>query len=192
MSSLVAEPAGPADRFAALSRAARRGRGALLPLLVGAVATGLAWFRLLPGARNTLWAEDAAVFLTQRLHSGPLVSLVLPYDGYQQLVPRLLTDLATAVPVPDYARMVTLLCCLVVGLAAAGAAVWTREALQHPATRVLFALVPVLTPSSPSRSSATPRTSTRSCCSSFRCCCSSDRAAPAAHCCRRSSRSSSR
>lgn len=146
MSSLVAEPAGPADRSAALSRAARRGRGALLPLLVGAVATGLAWFRLLPGARNTLWAEDAAVFLTQRLHSGPLVSLVLPYDGYQQLVPRLLTDVATAAPVADYARTLTLLCCLVVGLAAAGAVVWTREALQHPAARVLFALVPVLTP----------------------------------------------
>lgn len=120
--------------------------GAALPVLVGVVATAVAWVRLPPAVRDTLWAEDAALFLAQRLRLGPIASLVQPYDGYQHLVPRLLTDLASATPVADYAHTVTVLCCLVVGLVAAATVVWSRDVLRHPATRVLFALVPVLTP----------------------------------------------
>lgn len=118
----------------------------LLPVVVGVIAAAIAWFRLPAAARDTLWAEDAGLFLEQRLQLGPIASLVHPYDGYQHLVPRLLTDVAAALPVADYARGVTALCCLVVGLVAAATMVFARGAVRNTLVRALFSLVPALTP----------------------------------------------
>lgn len=141
VSTASAVPA-PTTRTVAVPRWASH----TLPVLVGLVAAVVAWLRLPAGARDTLWAEDSALFLQQRLQLGPFASLVHPYDGYQHLVPRLLTDVATALPVADYARAVTALCCIVVGLVAAATVAFSRAVLPNPVTRSLFALVPVLTP----------------------------------------------
>ncbi|WP_267423834.1 MULTISPECIES: hypothetical protein [unclassified Curtobacterium] len=118
----------------------------VLPVVVGLLAAAIAWCRLPAGARDTLWAEDAAVFLTQRLQLGPFASLVHPYDGYQHLVPRLVAEVAAALPAESYARTVTALCCVVVGLVAAATMVFARGTIRTTAVRAVFALVPALTP----------------------------------------------
>jgi hypothetical protein len=123
-----------------------RAAAVVLPVVVGLLAAAIAWFRLPAGARDTLWAEDAAVFLTQRLQLGPFASLVHPYDGYQHLVPRLIAEVAAALPAESYARTVTALCCAVVGLVAAATMVFARGTIRTTAVRAVFALVPALTP----------------------------------------------
>ncbi|WIJ44212.1 hypothetical protein [Curtobacterium citreum] len=117
-----------------------------LAVLVGVIAATLAWARLPASARDTLWAEDSALFLQQRVEAGPLATVFRPYDGYLHLVPRLMTDLATALPVEDYARTVTALSCLVVGIVAALTVWFVAPIARHPMTRAAFALVPALTP----------------------------------------------
>jgi hypothetical protein len=147
MSSAAVAPLGGARQDGgAVSRFRVRSAGVLLPLSVGLLAAAIAWFRLPGGARDTLWAEDAAVFLTQRLQLGPFASLVHPYDGYQHLVPRLIADLATALPAASYASTVTALCSVVVGLVAAATMVFARETIQTTVVRAVFSLVPALTP----------------------------------------------
>jgi len=123
-----------------------RAAGVALPVVVGLLAAAVAWFRLPAGARDTLWAEDAAVFLTQRLQLGPFASLARPYDGYLHLVPRLVADIAATLPPEVYARTVTALCCVVVGLVAAATMVFARGTVRTTAVRAVFALVPALTP----------------------------------------------
>jgi hypothetical protein len=122
--------------------------GAVLPVLVGVSATGVAWVRLQPAVRDALPAEDGTLFLPQLRRRGPIASRVQPDDGYQHLVPRALTDLAAATPVPDDAHTVTVLCCRGDGLVAAVTVVWSRDVLLlllvRPRTRrasVLSAVV---------------------------------------------------
>lgn len=59
-------------------------------------------------ATQTLWAEDGVIFYAQALSKPFLRSLVTAYNGYDQLVPRLVIQLARAFPVRDVPTVVAL------------------------------------------------------------------------------------
>lgn len=80
--------------------AAVTARGALLALVavvVGAVASLLRQ----PGvpAVDTLWGEDGTIFLQQALSTSPWEALQTVYAGYLHVLPRLVTEAVTALPV---------------------------------------------------------------------------------------------
>ena len=110
----------------------------------------LTWHRLGTVTRGTAWAEDAGRFLAERLALGPIRTLWHPYDGYQHLVPRVLTDIAVALqPIDRYAVTVAGLSCLVVGFVAACVFVLAREVVRPWPLRVLLAAVPAFVPLGP-------------------------------------------
>jgi hypothetical protein len=122
---------------------------------VGAAVTGLVvtvvvWARLSPLSRDTVWGEDSEYFLQQRLVDGPLRTIWRPYAGYEQVVPRLVTDLAVVVqPIERYAVVVTALCCLVTGLIGAAVVVLARDVVPQWPLRVLLGVVPAIVPTAP-------------------------------------------
>jgi hypothetical protein len=61
----------------------------LYALALFVIGTGVAFFRLPPGSRNVLWAEDGGVFLSSALAHPPLAGLFVPYAGYMHAFPRL-------------------------------------------------------------------------------------------------------
>ncbi|WP_156364479.1 hypothetical protein [Curtobacterium sp. Leaf261] len=138
----------------ARSRAEVRQRTGRLPvagvgiaMLVGLVTVVLGWFRLPAITRDTMWAEDVRLFLHQRIVLGPWASLVQPYDGYQHLVPRILTDTAVLVaPIERYAMTVTLLALAAVGLTAAATFAFSAGLVRTRTARIALALIPVLLP----------------------------------------------
>jgi len=127
-----------------------RGGGALGVLAVIIVCALVAWLRLPPVARDTLWAEDGRVFVQQRVADGPFSTWFVPYDGYLHLVPRLLADAAWSwSPVDHLATVVTALACLVAGLVAAGVWVCSRGLVASRVVRLALAAVTVLVPLAP-------------------------------------------
>lgn len=122
---------------------------ALLALLTGAMATAIAWYRMTPVTRSTIWAEDGTVFLTQALRrADPLGTWFLPYDGYLHVVPRAIAELTTMLSPPErYAVVMSGASCLVVGVLAAVVTNVSRPVVPSMPLRVLLALVPVLVPS---------------------------------------------
>jgi hypothetical protein len=50
---------------------------------------------------DTLWAEDGAQFYTQALWSSPLPALTMQFGGYLHVYPRLIAEVAAALP-PDW------------------------------------------------------------------------------------------
>jgi hypothetical protein len=116
-------------------------------VLVGIAATIIGWNRLPDIARDTIWAEDSRLFLQERIVFGPWATLVRPYDGYQHLVPRILTDVAVLLsPIEDYARTVTLLAVVMVGAVAATTYAVTGGVVRTRPARIGLALIPVLLP----------------------------------------------
>ncbi|ROP64340.1 hypothetical protein [Curtobacterium sp. PhB115] len=130
-----------------------RARGAAgVPLgvvLLGVLATALAWTRLGPVPRSTVWAEDGGVFLRERIALGPLDTLLHPYAGYVHLVPRLVVDLGYALPVTRYAQVLSATSCLLVGLVAALVFVLSRGVVRSWPLRVVLAAAPVVLPLAP-------------------------------------------
>ncbi|MFZ7089067.1 hypothetical protein [Curtobacterium sp. RRHDQ10] len=121
--------------------------GIAIALAVGVAATVLGWFRLPAITRDTLWAEDSRLFLQERVVLGPWATLLHPYDGYQHLVPRVLTDVAVAVaPIDRYATTVTLLALAAVGVTAAATFAFSGGMLRTRTARIAVSLVPVLLP----------------------------------------------
>lgn len=118
-------------------------------LLLGVLVAVVAWWRLGAVTRGTAWAEDSGVFLRERVALGPVDSLLHPYAGYLHLVPRLLVDLAWALPVERYAVVLSATACAVVGGLAALVFVLARDAVPSRPFRVLLALVPALLPLAP-------------------------------------------
>ncbi|WP_420368143.1 hypothetical protein [Curtobacterium sp. L1-20] len=136
------------------SAASRHGRrGVVGPgsaaVLVGLVTAALAWWRLGPVSRGTVWAEDGGIFLRERIALGPVDSLLHPYAGYLHLVPRLLVDLAWTLPVVDYARALSAGACLVVGVLAAAVFLCSRDVVPAWPFRALLAALPALLPLAP-------------------------------------------
>ncbi|WP_182046795.1 hypothetical protein [Curtobacterium sp. ME26] len=122
------------------------GSRAAAALVVAVLAATLAWYRLGPVARGTAWAEDAGVFLRERLQYGFEGTLLRPYAGYLHVVPRLVVDVAVSRPVEQYALTVSALSCAAVGLVAAGVFVLAREVVPAWPLRLVLAAVPVVVP----------------------------------------------
>lgn len=131
-------------------RPTRRGARAPVAVAIAVVAALVAWLRLPPAARDTLWAEDGRVFVQQRAAVGPFESWFVPYDGYLHVVPRIVADLAWSwLPVGSLASGVTVLSCLVAGVVAAGVWCCSRGLVASPVVRLALAAVTVLVPLAP-------------------------------------------
>ncbi|MGY2897652.1 hypothetical protein ACVKXF_000264 [Curtobacterium sp. PvP017] len=128
----------------------RRAAGLPLVAVVVAFATAaLAWYRLGPVPRNTVWAEDGGVFLRERIALGPVDTLLHPYAGYVHLLPRMVVDLGYALPTARYAQVVSLSSCLVVGAVCALLFVLSRDVVRPWPFRLVLAAVPVVLPLAP-------------------------------------------
>ncbi|PZF64450.1 hypothetical protein DEI81_05740 [Curtobacterium sp. MCBD17_013] len=115
-----------------------------------AVGTLVAWFRLTPESRGTLWAEDGRFFLQDLFTHGTVGSLLVPYQGYLHVVPRAVIALAEHVASPGrFAEVDTALCCAVAAAAGAGVFVLSGAVVRSWVARVLLGLVPVLLPLAP-------------------------------------------
>ncbi len=124
-----------------------RGEAALLvtALLVLAVVLQLArigW----TGSLNSLWAEDGAVFLPQALTRSFGHAVSSEYSGYLVLVPRLIAEVASALPLRDAAATISILSAALVALS--GLVVWhaTSGHIVSPYLRGALAIATVLTP----------------------------------------------
>ncbi|ROS76397.1 hypothetical protein EDF24_1986 [Curtobacterium sp. PhB130] len=132
-----------------MERARRTLLTALAAVVVAVAATALAWYRLGPTTRGTVWAEDGGVFLRERLAYGEAGSLFRPYAGYLHLLPRLVVDLGFRRPVEDYAVTVSAASCLIVGVVAAAVFLLARDVVPAWPLRVVLAAVPVVLPIAP-------------------------------------------
>lgn len=82
-------------------------------------ASLIAFARLSPTARGTIWAEDGAVFVQDALARPGVLGVFAPYQGYLHVVPRLAAAIVVRLfPVDAYALAISLLSSLIVGLVA--------------------------------------------------------------------------
>jgi hypothetical protein len=137
---LFAQPAAATDGPARWEKA-----GLALALLVLAVVLQLArigW----TGSLNALWAEDGPIFLQSALTQGFGDSLGSEYSGYLVLVPRLIGELATLLPLENAAAVVSILSATLIALS--GFAVWHAAAgyIPDPILRGALVAATVLTP----------------------------------------------
>ncbi|MGN6663801.1 MAG: hypothetical protein ACTHK6_06315 [Solirubrobacterales bacterium] len=115
---------------------------ALLALAVVVQLARIGW----TGSLNSLWAEDGSIFLQGALNGSFFHTLGSEYSGYLVLVPRLIGEAASALPLRDAPAVVSVLSALLVALS--GFAVWHASAghLVNPYLRGTLALLTVLTP----------------------------------------------
>jgi hypothetical protein len=97
------------------------------------------------GALNTIYAEDGSVFLGSSYSDSAFDSLTTPYAGYLHLVPRVLSELVSLLPVSWAAAGLSLAAGVVTGLLAVLVFACTRDYLA-PWGRFLAAAVVVLVP----------------------------------------------
>jgi hypothetical protein len=141
-------PAWAADLFPA-ARPSGLPRGALgLGYLAGFVvlsATALARQSGVPATR-TIWAEDGVIFYTQAVAHPFLHTVVTAYNGYDQLVPRLLVQLALLAPTRDASLVMALTGAM--SLALIGCLVFhmARGHISSPLLRALLVCAMVLLP----------------------------------------------
>lgn len=99
-----------------------------------------------PGSLNTLWAEDGQIFLQEALDQSFWHAIFATYAGYLVLVPRLIGELASAVPLRDAPAAIAVSSGLVVALS--GLAVWYASAahIRNPFLRGTLVALTVLSP----------------------------------------------
>ncbi|MCL2515066.1 MAG: hypothetical protein FWD85_04395 [Microbacteriaceae bacterium] len=120
--------------------------GWFAPLLIGAVAAVVLWFRLPASARDVFWAEDAMEFLQKQIDLGLGHTLFLPYMGYLQFVPRLAAAVVALLPTSYWALGATAVAVLITGGACATVYLVTADTVPwHPA-RIAIAVTPALIP----------------------------------------------
>ncbi len=125
-------------------------RTALLAALVLVLATAVAWSRLDPEQRATLWAEDGRDFVSAYFVDGLGATLFRPFGGYLQLVPRVIAAVSGTIAGPEHlAQTVTLLACAGVGAVSALLYLYSRTVLRTPVAPFLLAAVPPLIPTAP-------------------------------------------
>lgn len=61
------------------------------------------------GALNTVWAEDGGIFYQATLRHSLLDTLTIPYNGYYQLLPRLLIQLVRVFPLTAAAEAMAII-----------------------------------------------------------------------------------
>lgn len=121
-----------------------------MAVLVLALSTAVAWSRLDPVQRATLWAEDGRNFVSEYMVDGLGATLFRPFGGYLQLVPRLIAATSSTVASPEHlAQTVTLLSCAGVGAVSALLYLYGRTLLRTPVAPFLLAAVPPLIPTAP-------------------------------------------
>lgn len=137
---LFPEPAAPASAAAGWERAGLA--AALLALAVVLQLARIGW----TGSLNSLWAEDGQIFLQEALTRGFGDAVGTEYSGYLVLVPRLIAEGATLVPLESAAAAVAILSAALVALS--GLAVWHAAAghIADPRLRGALVLATVLTP----------------------------------------------
>lgn len=112
--------------------------------LITLCGAALAFLRLPPVARDTMWAEDGTIFLEDAASHGPR-SLLEPYAGYLHFLPRVLAQLVVALASPEqYALWVTAVSCLALGLVAALTYHCAQAVTDSTALRLAFASIPVV------------------------------------------------
>ncbi|MGU3410093.1 hypothetical protein ACLBWP_08305 [Microbacterium sp. M1A1_1b] len=129
-----------------MERAPRTLSTAIAALVVAVCAAGVAWYRLGPLTRATVWAEDGGPFFRDRVAYGAGESLFHPYAGYLHLLPRLVVDVGFVRPIEQYAVTVAATCCVVVGIVAGSVFVLARDLVPAWPLRLVLAAVPVLVP----------------------------------------------
>ena len=78
-------------------------------VLFVAVATALSLHRVAgPGALQSMWAEDGAVFYQATFHQGFFAALFTPNNGYAEFLPRFLIGLIAFLPVAHAATAIAL------------------------------------------------------------------------------------
>jgi hypothetical protein len=131
-------------------RSAWRGtriEAALVIVSVLVLAVVLQLLRLgLPASLDSLWAEDGPIFLEATLFEGFGDAVTSPYAGYLVLVPRLIAEVASLVPLQDAAAAISILAATVVAIS--GLVVWYASAglIRSPVRRGLLAALTVLAP----------------------------------------------
>jgi len=98
------------------------------------------------GSIRSLWAEDGQIFLQGALNEDFADAAVSTYAGYLVVVPRLIGEAASHVPLQDAPAAVSILSALVVALS--GLAVWHASAahIRNPYLRGTLAILTVLVP----------------------------------------------
>lgn len=126
----------------------------LTALVLVLAVTAISWKRMLPVARDTLWAEDASRFLTEQARYGLGGTILRPYAGYLHAVPRLLAALALQVSDLEHlAQTVTLASCVVAGLVGGGLFLLSRPWVRSPVVRAVMGLSAGLLPVLPAETS---------------------------------------
>jgi hypothetical protein len=115
---------------------------ALLVLAVVLQLARIGW----TGSLNSLWAEDGEVFLSQALTQGFGHIVLSEYSGYLVLIPRLIAEVASALPLRDAPATFSILSAMLVALS--GLVVWHASSshIASPYLRGALALATVLTP----------------------------------------------
>lgn len=112
--------------------------------------TYIAWCRLPPTTRQTVWAEDGGVFLRDVLSSNGWETLLKPYDGYIHVIPRALVGVVYFIaPIDAFAVWVSFLSCAVAAGVGLGVFVLAKPLIQSPWLRAILAAIPVLLPVAP-------------------------------------------
>jgi hypothetical protein len=113
---------------------------AILTLGVVVALLRLGWSASL----NTVWAEDGPVYLQEALTKGFWDAIFTPYAGYLVLVPRLIAEAATLVPLEQAAAAISIISALFAVLS--GLAVWhgCGGHVRNPYLRGGLALATVL------------------------------------------------
>src|SRR4029077_3526958 len=124
-----------------------RGEGTALVLALLALAVILQLARLgWSASLNSLWAEDAPIYLQEALTQDFWHAIVSTYATYLVLVPRLIAEAASLVPLQDTAAAMSILSAAVVALS--GLVVWHASGahVRDPYLRGTLAALAVLTP----------------------------------------------
>ena len=123
------------------------------------------------GQTDNLHAEDGVLFLHDWAVGGHLSLFWQPYDGYQHLIPRVLSALVSlAVPIAWWGSTVTAIACGIVGVIAALVFLYSADIVAYYPARIALGLITVLIRSPASSRWETWPTFTGSCCTSCRGC----------------------
>lgn len=124
-----------------------RGEGTILVVALLALAIVLQLARLgWSASLNSLWAEDGPIYLQEALSQDFWHAIVHTYATYLVLVPRLIAEAASLLPLQDTAAAISILSAAVVALC--GLLVWHASAahIRDPYLRGTLAALAVLTP----------------------------------------------
>jgi hypothetical protein len=136
--------------FPAVRQSARRLRGWELTLVVVALLTIAVVLQLArmgwSASLNSLWAEDGPIYMQEALTQDFWHAIVSTYATYLVLVPRLIAEAASLVPLEDVPAAVSILSALVVAIS--GLAVWHASAahIRDPFLRGTLVVLTVLSP----------------------------------------------